>query len=410
MYKPTLIRQARVEVVTVHPLEHIPEKITIDKELEKLIKRVVKLNEKDVNKEALILTEEEIKKIIRYMPFNDFNVKLDNLFIIYKHRAKLSYAKFLFMAWLESFDNREFNEMAKKYLLNEKFFLKHLESTNLNKDIFLQWLTAENIPYFVGKFTYNSKGEELGITECLEYYGILKTSQLFLECESLFYTYCYKKDYLKCKCSYLYDIVSRYNYDLIKMFLRNFVLKVDVDQLMVYNELMPIITSYTGESEASSKFESFFEDENPLFIKRFTNWLNSYLIVRIFGNDPRGVFWSKFKFVSTPKRIRSNDAVVMKLNGYTAVEFIGTGNKANMALGPVYFYKNEYYKKHIIQWVETSLYDNPTTRTNLFGDWKEDKDYRNKIRYEHHGDWQIRIENEVLKRFGMTKRLYPYRK
>lgn len=408
MYKPTLIHDARVDIVAMHPLENTPERIKNDRELEKLIRRIVKLDQKEIKKEALILTEKDVNKIIGYMPFNDFNVKLDNLFAVYKYRAKASYAKYLFMSWLESFDRKDFNSLAVKNLLNDELFVEELKRVNLNKDIFLQWLTAESIPYFVGRFAYNSYKSEKGFEGSLEHFGVLRTSQLFLKCESLFYTYCLKQDYLKCGSSKLYEIVNRYDDYMFRVFLKNFVQLLDIGELCKYNELMPVIISHTSEYESSKQFNDFFQNENPAYVEKFIDWLHSYLTIRIFGNDERGRFWSKFKFVSAPRRMRSNDAIVMKMNQYIAIEFIGTGKKAHEALGPIYFYSNDYYKSDISKWVETATYNNNQLRQILYNDWLPgDTDY--KLRVTHHGDWEGNVETNYLQKYGMTNRLYPYR-
>lgn len=412
MYKPKDIIEAEKKVSELHPLKNrIPPAPPVGDELEKLIMKLVSVPDRNLKMRAVSLSDEELRTVLWYLPHDFFKVNLDKLFQIISYRSTVDNMKFLFEEWQSSYTNRKFNQLAGKYLMNDgSDFVKVLNSSGLTMDEFAYWLKCDDVPFAVAEKSCTAQYSKYPtFEEKLKAFGILTGSDLFSKSENLFYIFCSKQDLLKVEVSHLYDLIGDYTDMQIHDFLCNLIRRFDITELRRFDRLLTIIQQRTGNVN-TNQFNDFFDGTDPKTVETYSNWLNSWLVIRIFGNDSRGRYWSQFIFKNAPKKYKQSLAVVMEFEGYVVLEFIKENASDPDGVGPVYIYREDYYRKNIEYRVKSYGIRNNSLRSFVLDDFRDFGDDQPMIVYrkEHRGNWEAEITREIVNVRKMTKKFAPY--
>lgn len=395
-YTPKRLQCAKEDIVLIHQKTSEAPKMTKNEELRKMILSLVALEQFQVKPQAYALTSREIDLVAGYIPHNYFNVDMKNLFRIFTYRSTDRLCQILFNQWQDSYHNRACNKFMREILVYDEHLIVLAQNNHMPETMFDSVLQDHDIATRFGKEIKkrNFTGKK-SLAERLAYFGIRGDSQLYLDCEFLFYTYCDKEDYLNVQKLSLLNLVKQYSkrsQETLKDFLQNFLSKLELKELLSFKELAMFLQTITGDNgENKSKFENFFNAFDSLLVRKYINWINLYKVEEYFGYDERSSFWKQYKFESVRKYSYSN-AVVMEFERYYAVEFLGR------AMGPIYMYSKDYFEKNIIMRFKWN--DNQQMRQELLHNstWV--------YRKEHRGYWQgdvhsILIHNRITERLNI---------
>lgn len=360
---PVNLIKAKEEIALRHTEFGEESQTDVDSSFMNFIKYLVCLEVDEVEKEALVITKRMLEKIVRYLPHNYYNVQMDNLFLIFRIRSNLKFKRMLFNEWQNGYSNESCNAFLKTFVSKDKDFGEILDSNHISVQMFTEILSAKNIAIKYGKTAMSlERSPQKSLAEKLEYLGIRKTSKLFNDCLSLFYVFCERKDYLSVDDEKILSIIKKYDNNLKKQFLANFLGQLSLSELKNYKWLASYFFEITGENH-SKKFNSYFASFEPDLTRKYVNWMHIYIINKIFGKDERSVFWERYHYELVTKYTYSN-AVVMEFVDYVAVEFLG------QAMGPLYIYQKKYFEADIRKFFKLNMYDNGELRTILYNNTK----------------------------------------
>lgn len=381
-YVPKQLIQSREEVALRHAEQKISVGLKKDDDLKKLIEKVASLDRNQVKKTAFALTEQEVIKITKYLPYNYYSVKLKNLFQVFQYRSTSKLCEILYNEWQESYENAECNYNLKILVKYNKRFSEMLELHHFKSEDFIEILESSKVAYQLGKKLQNDTMQtNRSLQKRLEYLAIRSDSKLFQECEFMFYCYCKKADYIADNKE-LVGIVERYNWEQLRYFVYNFLMKLSLNELQEF----PTIVAYMikeGVEPGRKNFKSIFERFPDTLIEKYVNWLNSYKIEQYFGNDERSRFWKQYKFEQI-LLCRYSDAVIMEFKKYYAVEFLGYN------MGPIYIYEKQIFQNSVRKWF--SRLNNSELRSKLYN--SPDLYFYRKA---HQGYWQEEVQRVLLK-------------
>ena len=394
-FVPEKLIKSKEIIIQKHSKVAEPKDIELDDDFMKFVKRLIGLNEKELFLESLVITNRELTKVAQYIPHNFFRIKLDNLFKIILFRSNSQLCWVLFREWQNSFDNEECNKFMVYLISKKQEFDEIIEACHLTKDKFIKILKSNEIPAFYGRqaIFLEGNGIELFHNKLL-YLGVRDNSRLEKQCAYLFFTFCSEKDYLVTDEKILLEVLKKYDEDLKKKFLLNFLTELRFVELKKFQGVAEIFLNITGENH-SKRFYQYFKGCSATLIRKYVDWTNAYKIHKIFGFDERSEFWECYHQENITKHSYSN-SVVMDFGKYVAIEFLG------QAMGPCYIYKKKYFDEKIKESFALKLYDNFSLRQYLYRRRDYDnaaKNFKNTnaIRLVHNPNpgWQ-NIFNDVL--------------
>lgn len=401
-FVPKNLIMAKNEIVAKHTGIGEVAPVATDFSLMKMIKRLASLNQREAEKEALVVTKKELEAIARYLPHNYYKVRMDSLFLIFRLRANKNINWILFYEWQNAYDNQECNEFLKGFTIESTDFKSIMQECHFTAQKFKGFLSEKNIPIAYGKEALTVKGINSNkLNAQLAYLGIKETSKLAEDCNFLFFVFCEANAYFTVGEQEVLNTVKKYDETTKKLFLYNFLGKLTLINLKNFNRIAEYFLELTGENH-TEKFDSFFVAFDPVLIRKYVDWIHIYKINKIFGNDERSLFWEQYHHDLVTKYAYSN-SVVMEFNAYVAVEFLG------QAMGPLYIYKKEYFDSIVRNAFKMRRYDNNELRQYLLKNTR----YQNgaKIlreetgtRLVHSKGWQYSFNN-VLLRNGITERI-----
>lgn len=403
-FVPTKLIKAKEDIIAKHAEIGDTLQVSNDFKFMNLIKRLVSLSKTEAEAEALVLTKKELELIVKYLPHNYYKVQMDNLFLIYRIRCNLKLSWLLFYEWQNAYDNLEFNDFLKSYMVESDDYEKIMITNHFTVQKFVECLSEEIIPIAYGKAALTvDKIHADTFSDKLEYIGIKKTSRLSEDSEHLFYVFCSKNDYLAVGEQELLISIRRYNDKISKIFLKNFLQELSLLQLKNFNRIAEYFLGITGENH-SEKFNSYFANFGSVIIRKYVDWINIYKINKIFGDDERSLFWEQYHHEQVTKYSYSN-SVVMEFNDYVAIEFLG------QAMGPLYIYKKKYFENEVRKLLKMRMYDNTGLRGYLLNHTDYTKNAKilrniNGTRLVHlpNPGWQINFRS-VLINNGITERI-----
>lgn len=379
-FVPKRLIQSRDEVVVQHADQRTSGNLKDDENFKKLIERLVSLEEDQVKKNALVLTEKEIVMITKYLPHNYYGVEMEKLFKIVHYRSNRRLCGILYYEWQESYKNEDCNRYLRSFLRYNTPFLQLLKEYHFDVEKFADLLEESDVAYQLGKELQNFRlKKDSSLKERLDYLGIRSGSRLYKDCEFVFYTFCEKTDYIAAGEKELWEIVKKYNLNQFGHFLHNFLMKLNLKELQDFS----IIAQFMNEKSGMKISHLIFSKSPSEIIEKYINWINLYKIYRYFGNDERSRFWKQYKFKEILFYQYSN-AVVMEFEKYYAVEFLGYN------MGPIYIYEKTVFEQSVKQWF--LILNNAELRSKLYNS-SELYLYRK----AHQGYWQEGI-SEILKR------------
>lgn len=383
---PHKLIKSREDIAKKHVIDKDVEPIFEDEEVKKLVFRFAQMNPHKVKMYAETLSNTEIKQIVSYIPHNIYHVELNNLFKVYEQKASFDNAELLYKNWQDSYENEQCNEYLGEMIKRDECFQELLKEYKINVNQFSDVITnGEPISYFTSIILEEKAHNTIILDDLAVEYGIKQESRLFYQIKYLFFTFCNKEEYLNKDKEELLGIVKKYANSSKKdlfAFVKNFLSELSLRELEKYEDLARYLITRIGDKGTQS-FEAFFNDD-PI-VSKYVNWINIILLNDIFGNDERSNFWKQFKFDNITRYRRSN-CVVLSMNGYSAIEFLGKG------MGPAYFCHNDIYKEKIKKYVALDGFT--TLKSDLLSAFKRNQDQVCSdgkpaiIRHEHRGDWE----------------------
>lgn len=383
------------------------KEITPNNDLKNFIFDLVKLETYEIKSKAMVLTRQEMTLLAKYLPYNFYNVNMKNLFEIFLLRVNKSLCTYLFWEWQNSYDNNECNLFLHQLLNQNEDFRNIIKECHLTVELFHKLLNESTPPIFLGqefvKMMQISKEE---IREKLSYFGIKYASNFAKKCEDFFYIFCMRKDYLGVTDNDLLLYIKKYTYDQRKLFLKNFLAELRLKDLAKFNLIAEYFLIEAGENK-SENFRKYFDTFPSLLVSKYVDWTNTYKLHKLFENDERSLFWSRYHHEVITKYEQSN-CVVMNFKTYVAIEFLGR------AMGPCYIYSKKYFEDKIKQSHVLKEYDNQRLRKYLYNN----TDYSsttyniirvNGIRLVHNPNpgWQrnfdkVLMDNDITERISLN--------
>ncbi len=400
-FTPKNLMASRKEIAEVHPFDNEVEINFYDEELRDLIIRFVEMDSSKVKMYANTLSKHEVMQIVGYIPYNNYQVELDNLFKVYQVRNSIDNAQIFFKNWQDSFENEDCNKFLASLTLSDGFIQQVLKDNNLIPMNFANNLSKGQIlSYFMDQIKSEQESSDESLESIASNLGVNESSKLFYKIKFLYYTICNKDEYLNCDSETLFEIVKKYanssREDLLA-FIRNFVSKLSLRELEKFSQIARYLSQRIGEKGTKS-FENFFK--NDPILSKYNNWINIILINDIFGNDDRSLFWKQYKFENVV-RYRANNSVVLKMNDFSVIEFLGKG------MGASYFCNHEIYKDKIANYLYKNNIELKTKLNEAAKHYEDTKCSNGKpamFRLEHRGDWQF-VFNSLLLKYKMTEQI-----
>lgn len=403
VYVPQRLSLVKREIEIKHKESKNFQDIKYDSELEEFIRELLQIDEKYLKVKAYSLSDTEIRMLVAYLPINCYHVDMYNLFEIYKAVSTKETAEILYTHWQNSYNNLECNSFMQVLCLQDDNFVQMLEERNISKDFFRNILNENTIEKnFIKELKCNTFQENKAFDEKLKYYGIMEDSRLFQECENLYFTECEEKEYLEISKEKLLELVKNYgkrDNDLLYKFLKNFLEKVSLSNLIHFKEIEDYFQCTIGDNSTQNKqdkYERAFRTIPENLEKKYQDWINIYKLDQYFGHDERSLFWKEYRMNKVTKNSK-NQTVVIEFDSYVVVEFLGQG------MGPMYLYDKEYYNNNL-RWHVMYGKDSEIRRFLLH----ESKFLRHEIHrppYKTANGWDKKFHGILTEEFHITEHL-----
>lgn len=395
-YSPVKLEEASRIIAKTHTFSVQPSNVDIsDNEVEKVVRKIIALDETRVQSYANTLTNREVFLLAWYIPENRLHVNLKRLIEVFDLRATAEAFRAFFHAWQNEFWNSECNiGICNKFSKNSCFqtVIKevHLDQGKLQLILADKIGVPDGFNVLVGK---NKFSPNLAFKEKLKYFGVYSDTKLYSECVRRFYLTCKHDDYKFAGMEALIGAYRSYNDQEKKLLLINILKEMDWNELPEFSKLFNEYKDITGNKHRE-KIAVYFEDVDQEIAQKFTDWYNMNNILRFFGMDERSLFWKNFRFEDVERFVVSR-SIVMTFPEHVAVEFLG------QAMGPIYVYQREIFDKYIKNLF--SMKENAELRQMLY------HDRRYKYRKEHRGYWQRDMASWLLHN-NVTTRIGTYGK
>lgn len=339
-YIPQRLLKLRREIAAQHQSQKEYQDINFDSESELFIRELVKVDEKYLKVKAYSLDELEKRRLAAYIPVNNYKVDMYNIFEIYQYISTKDLAEVLYRNWQNSYKNLDCNNFMQVLCLQDEAFVQMLEEKHLSKEIFRNILNENAVVEGLIQIIKGYESQKnISFEEKLNYFGVKEESVLFRECKILYFTECEEKEYLDIPKEELVDLVKKYekgNSDFLKKFLKNFLEKLSLANLIKFDNLAYYFQNTIDVDSNKNKHEQIFRDIPENLIKKYQDWINIYRLDKYFGTDERSLFWREYRMNKVTKNEISK-SIVMEFDDYIIVEFLGQGK------GPMYMYDKKYY-------------------------------------------------------------------
>lgn len=358
--------------------------------LEQLIRRIDGMPEDMLQAAAFALSDRDIRLAAGYLPYNFYEVSEQKLARLLNYRMDAEACRILFREWQEEFTNPQCNEFLQKMASSNGYFQELLREHHISKEMFQRILKSRSIPLAYDQQLIGgvfSDGEEF--EKRLRYYGVFKDSFLDVECKRALLTFCEKEDYFSCSEENLLDILRTYNSYMLKIWLFNFLSKLNLQELENYPALASYMRQITGHCN-SRTFQSFFEKAPENLVVKYVDWINIFKINTYFEGDERSSFWKQFRFLNVIRYPVSN-VVILELDEYTVVEFLGDKK------GTIYLCRKDVFMENF--YGKLDRMDNEDLRIYF----KAHKDLCEESR-NHLGRWQSHMGN-LFRKQGIAEKL-----
>lgn len=381
-FVPKKLIEVKRDIVKKHSHKiNIVLDIRPDEDFEKLIKKIVSLDDSQLKREAYSLSDAELNSIASYVSANFYKVNLRKLFFILKLRTSYEVAISIFYSWQNNYDNKECNMLLIDFLHYDNYLGNLLIKNNLTKEKFIKFLKSDSILLeFYIEINENKLGD-FSMNEMLKYFGIRENSRFFLDFEKIFYMHCNKKHYLK-NGKKLINIVKQYSLEELYKFLENFLRQFNLEELCKnFSNLLDILED--KRKKRHIKYHFIFED-------KYNNWVNIDTIYKFFINDindERFMFWKDYNFFEKPVKYDKSNSLTMKFQNHVVVEFLGRAN------GPLYIFNKYFFEDNIKRYLPNK--SNSELRKILLRIYKLNSHNYNIIREEHQANWRFKVQGVI---------------
>ena len=389
LFVPKRLKEEQQQIKLDHPYvdgrKHV--KMYENKELRKLIEKLVKMVPQKLKKEAYALSDSQLAAVAAYIPSNAFSVKRDNLHQILYYRSDKWFWDIYLDAWQNYYFETECNDYLCKNVLHDDALQEALTGRHFNAAAFTGILKKDNIPISLGRYMYSNEFPIKGmISERLNYIGVRKDTRLYNKCEALYYIFCGHDDYCNAEKERILTAVKNYDDEEMLAFMKNFLGILSLVELDEFRKLGLYFQQAIGD-QTNYRFQKLSGLPDDLK-QKYLDWLNRLWIDTYFGNDERSVFWREYHFKTIRKNSFSN-SLTMEFNNHYVVEFLGERN------GPLYIYDKVFFDKEIRRWTERET--NQDLRQTLL--------YKDRTFRQVHGKgWQWKVR-EFVRRYNIAERI-----
>lgn len=375
-YNPKYIMNQREEISTQHRKKAPVKEYEISDRFKELIEYIVELKEKHLNTFVISLTEEEIVKIIKYIPSNYYHVDLSNLFEVFKlivknesseERKKLLFDGF-YLSWQDSYYHSQCNDFILEYAEKCEDFHDNILSHSYCDSQYVSILSSDDIPFSFGQMAYTfPKIENLSFKEKMAYWDVEESTSLYNDIAFLMLTFCSEKDYKSIGKKKILETIEQYNISQLNKFLINYIKKCSLETLYANTDISRFLQGFTGNL-GTKKFDKFFDDCNQTVVDKYINVLNDYWLYVGFGDDDRRRFWRQYKFTYY-KNLginEKNNALIMDMGDTIVTEFVGKG------MGKIYFFKRDIFEEKVFKYFQKYRNDGPQLKHILYANSQSD--------------------------------------
>ena len=392
LYYPSKLSVIKNKIVREHENAVAIPIIKKEDDLKQLIMQIVKLDSKSVKAYSLSMNDVDVLRVSTYLPHNYYGVPLHNLFLVFKYRSNPISCNALYKEWQNSYNSKNCNDFILDLLQTDNNMIEVTSKYNYQGEEYQTVLKKANKPVAFGKFCLeHTFPARFTLEKKASFFGVEADSKLFHDMESLFYTYCNKKDYLDAK-NQLEEIVRKYSDVYLRMFLINFLSVMSIVELDGFERLGRYLNGKLGSVDTKSCAGFFDGMRKDLWIK-YRTWMIRLFVNEIFGLDERSVFWRDYSFVSKPTHYKRTDCVVMEFEDFYSIEFLGKG------MGPWYLIGKDLYTNRIQRHVLTEN-NSSELKSYLFGLVKSNKYKEPELLRRPHlpnPGWESKFRYEIRK-------------
>lgn len=340
-YVPKRLIAIKEKIIVDHPIE-ISNPILHQEDNDavfELIEKLIKMDEKELEREALLIPSEIITQLACIVP--KLTIQLDGLKKLFKVIAYNSNER-AYMNMLYHWQNFYKNELMYYCLKieNNELFLKVLDEKYCGQKQFKLLLNnnAKTIPVNIGRMLYRDNNLfTMNLDDRIEAYGLNSGSRLGLEIRRILFTFCDKNEYLKYSQSDILKEITKFSKFEYLNFVKNFLEKLTLYELEEFEEIIRFIL---GNSSVISK-EELMEKLNDFLKNKLNHWTNSYNLQKAFSKeDIRYNFWKKYDLKNIIFFKRSG-SIAIEFEDYFVVEFLGKGR------GPFYVYEKDAFMNYV---------------------------------------------------------------
>lgn len=366
-FKPSKLQKAREKIEKVHKAKVMSRKFEPDETLEALIVQLATTKKENLHMKALMLSNEEVCMVAGYLPHNYYPVDMTNLFRVVEWRLDSNACEVLYTQWQQSYESSACNQFICELLGKESLFYEFLSEKSVDIKIYKEILLSEDVLTAYSKLLQKMEfSEECTFGDCIKKIGVSGKTRLCFDLEFLYYTYCNEHVYSTVTEEYLLNVVKKYGQESLKLFVTNFLEKLELTKLQEFDKIAVFLNSVIGPIK-SEKCKQFFQTlPHHLFVK-YRDWMNTTILDYVFGDDERSRFWKQFRFVFV-EWVEASDSVIMEFEEKIVTEFICKDlGKEDDAMGPIYFFEKEDFNKMYRFHYEHKK--NKELRDKLFSQW-----------------------------------------
>ncbi|MGB3366014.1 MAG: EH signature domain-containing protein [Acidaminobacteraceae bacterium] len=377
-FPPIKLEQLRKELIKNYNQKNLYRgKDRIDKSFKELLFKLTSLAEDKVKSFSYKLTSEELLLFASYLPYNDYQLDLNNIINALEVRYKNRFLDVSYRAYQHSMGNKIFNNWFKNKLEEN---INYKVSRTVKSEKLFGIFSSSNIVQ--GYFNYG-KETKLKYGELLDDFEIVKTSILSSEIDKYYLINATREMFIELGSMELLRRTDSFTIMEHGLLLNNYLSKLNIKEFHD-NYLQKIVDYFEAPYRSNSEMWNYVDEANK---RKFQNWIGIHHMQTILGNDERTNFWKSY--LGTVKNTYMHEEsgrLALDFGAFVVVEFQHKNNAT-------YIYRSEVFYKNYIKYFEKS---NSSKNKSL-------KDTAVAIKWlSHGGHWQYKF-NDELRELGIRK-------
>jgi hypothetical protein len=377
-FKPVELNRIKQEIVQGHRKAGLyTGKDNYNEEFYHLLMNIVSMKENKLKSFAQKISRDNLNMLASYMPYNDYNVNMDNIMTILDVRFRKEYLDASYRAYQETLGNSDYNQwMYSKLSDNLEYSVRERVKGKTLRTIFRN---DDAITYLVSQ----ARNENYVFEDLRKIYAIRKSSKMAVELIQQLLIDATREQYLSMTSEELIQQTASFTNEDMGRLLDNYLEKLDLN---VFHEIFlnNIHKIYEAPKHSKSSMWHYVDDNQKM---KFIKWLSLKQISEIFGNDERTVFWKKYlNNVKASYMNADMKRLALDFGQFVIIEFQKVGNAT-------YIYaERDYYKEF-----NNYFHRKDKHSTDML------KDQNLSVsRLTHNGNWQSRFSRE-LNRLGIRR-------